>query len=175
MKISRPHPSEYGHFYRGYIDKVADQDVRQLLDKQLNTYQSMISHIDEEQMHYAYTDGKWTVAQVLGHINDTERIMAYRILRFSRRDKTELPGFDENEYVLNGDFKEVTKDSFLDEFLHLRKSNLVLIDRLSDEVLAFTGESNGMIFSVRALIHILAGHLKHHMDILVERYKLKIL
>lgn len=172
MKISQPHASEYGHFYRGYIEQVGESDVRKLLSEQLEAYEQLIARISMDAMNYAYAEGKWTVAEVLGHMNDTERLMSYRLLRFSRRDKTVLPGFDENDYVTYGDFKRIPKESFLEEFIHLRKANLLMIDRLSGEQYALTGESNGIIFSVRALIYILAGHLKHHMNILVERYKL---
>ena len=172
MKISQPLASEYNPFYGGYIEKIGDQDVIKVLNSQLSDLESLFSGLSEETLSYAYGEGKWTVVEVLGHMVDVERIMSYRLLRFCRGDKTALPGFEENDYVISGEFTSSMKDSLVDEFSHLRKANLKLIGRMEEHHMTLTGESNGSSTSVRALIYILAGHLQHHMGILVERYKL---
>ena len=172
MKISQPLPSEYHHFYHGYVDAIGEQDVLEVLNGQLKGMDSLFDGLSGEKLTYAYDTGKWTVVEVLGHMVDVERIMSYRLLRFCRGDKTPLPGFEENDYVVSGRFDEDSKESLLKEFEYLRKANLELISRLSEDHMKLTGASNGSICSVRALIYILAGHLQHHMTILVDRYKL---
>ncbi|WP_258099669.1 DinB family protein [Marinoscillum pacificum] len=172
MKISQPLASEYNPFYGGYIEKIGDQDVIKVLNSQLSDLESLFSGLSEEILSYAYGEGKWTVVEVLGHMVDVERIMSYRMLRFCRGDKTALPGFEENDYVISGKYSPKLTESLLLEFNYLRKANLELIGRMEEHHLTLSGESNGSSTSVRALIYILAGHLQHHMGILVERYKL---
>tara|TARA_B100001245_G_C22752533_1_gene364352 strand:- start:195 stop:713 length:519 start_codon:yes stop_codon:yes gene_type:complete len=172
MKINPPLPSEYHPLAQGYVQSVGDSDVIDLLHTQIASYTALIGSLTTEQLEFAYAPAKWAVIEVIGHIADVERVMSYRLLRFSRGDKTVLPGFEENDYVKNAHFKPEDKDSLLREFEMLRRANLEMISRLTDDQLMLSGMSNGRDWSVRALIYVLAGHLKHHMGILVERYKL---
>lgn len=172
MKIDKPQSSEYAPFYQGYIEQLDQQDVLTVLKDQLRSYEELVLGLTSEQLQFAYAPDKWKIIDVMGHINDVERIMSYRLLRFSRGDFTVLPGFDENSYVSNGHFSDASKESLLKEFLAMRAANLELISRLSEDQMLKSGESNGSICSVRALIYILAGHLQHHVSILVERYKI---
>ncbi|VXD12496.1 DinB family protein [Marinoscillum sp. 108] len=170
-KIGKPKPEEYANFYRGYIELVGDQDVIEYLSDQSDSFSTYLEKIPKEKMSFAYHEGKWTVAQVLGHIIDTERVMAYRILRFSRQDKTPIPGFDQNTYVENSFFEARSITSLRAELMGLRAANIELIKSLTEEQTKYTGQSNEVIFSVRALVYILGGHLAHHWNILKERYE----
>lgn len=165
----RPQVDEFPLFYKGYVDTVGD-NVLQELENQIEIFSRFLSSISEEKANSAYAEGKWTVKEVLGHILDTERIMAYRALRFARQDTTALPGFDENDYVKNAHFADRSLESLVEEFIVLRKSTLFLIKSFNEDELNRSGISNEKPISVRALIYIIAGHVNHHHRILKERY-----
>jgi uncharacterized damage-inducible protein DinB len=167
--IDRPQPDEYVSFHNTYISKVPNGDVLKLLgDLKESTYK-LFSNMSEEKANYAYDEGKWTLKQVLGHIIDTERTFAYRLLCFSR-NYVELPGFDQDIYVNNANFKDRTIQSLASEFGATRESNLYLIAALTDEQLNRKGIASGNNVSVRALVYIIAGHELHHLKIIKERY-----
>ncbi|REE02129.1 DinB family protein [Marinoscillum furvescens] len=169
-KINKPAPAEYAHFYSGYISEVGDENILAFLKKQSKEFVEYIKQIPDEKLLYKYEAGKWSVAEVLGHIIDTERVMAYRALRFARGDKAILSGYDQDEYVAAGRFDERSLSSLVAEFEGLRVSNLEFAQTLNEEESVRTGEANGAVFSVRALLYVMAGHLQHHWDILQQRY-----
>jgi uncharacterized damage-inducible protein DinB len=167
--IGRPQPDEYVSFHNTYISKVPNGDVLKLLGELKESTYKLFSNMSEEKANYAYDEGKWTLKQVLGHIIDTERTFAYRLLYFSR-NYVELPGFDQDIYVNNANFKDRTIQSLAAEFRATRESNLYLITALTDEQLNRTGVASGNNVSVRALVYIIAGHELHHLKIITERY-----
>jgi hypothetical protein len=167
--MSRPQPEEFGVFYKRYIDTV-DDDVITELDMQASSFEEFLHLIPVEKENYAYAEGKWTVKELVGHVIDTERIMTYRLTRFARKDETELPAFEENDYVANAHFNTRSLASFAKEFKLLRSANMFLFRSLQEEELNRKGTANGNIVSVRALLFVIAGHLKHHQNILSERY-----
>ena len=121
---------------------------------------------------HAYAPGKWTVKEVIGHLCDAERVFAYRAMRFARADATELPGFDENAYVANANFRSRTMDDLLDEMFAVRAATLSLAKHLPESAMSNRGSANGSPVTVRALFYIIAGHERHHLGILRERYGL---
>jgi uncharacterized damage-inducible protein DinB len=167
--IAKPQPEEYNPYYDTYIGKVPDGDVLELLDKLKDSSYQLFSNLNDEQANYAYADGKWTLKQALGHMIDTERTFAYRLLCFSR-DYVELPGFDQEVYTNNATFNDRTIQSLAAEFKATRESNIYLIQSLTDEQLDRYGVASGNRASVRALVYMLAGHELHHLEIIRERY-----
>ena len=165
----RPQADEYPVFYKGYIDTVKD-DVLAELEHQIESFTTLLKGIPLEKSGFSYAEGKWTIVELLGHILDTERIMAYRALRIARNDSTPLPGFEENDYVANAHFADRSLDSMREEFEHLRKANLFLIKSFNETEFSRVGISNDKPISVKALVFIIAGHLNHHIRILNERY-----
>jgi uncharacterized damage-inducible protein DinB len=165
----RPQADEYPVFYKGYIDTVKD-DVLAELEHQIVSFTTLLKRIPEEKAGFAYAEGKWTIIELLGHMLDTERIMAYRALRIARNDSTPLPGFEENDYVANAHFADRSLDSMREEFEYLRKANLFLIKSFNETEFSRVGISNDKPISVKALVFIIAGHLNHHIRILNERY-----
>ena len=165
----RPQADEFPVFYKGYVDTVKD-DVLAELDHQIESFTTLLKGIPLEKSGFSYAEGKWTILELLGHILDTERIMAYRALRIARNDSTPLPGFDENNYVANAHFADRSLISMAEEFEHLRKANLFLIKSFNETELARVELSNDKPISVKALVFIIAGHLNHHIRILKERY-----
>ncbi|MFD2553888.1 DinB family protein [Sphingobacterium tabacisoli] len=160
---------EYPAIYDDYIETIVG-DVHEELVNQLETFPDFIKAIPEELGTYTYAEGKWTVKEILCHIIDTERVMAYRALRFARNDMTALASFEQDEFVANGRHNERTFDSIIEEFIMVRKSNLILFDTFNEHELARKGMASDRLISVRAFIYVVAGHLNHHRIILQERY-----
>lgn len=121
-------------------------------------------------MNFSYAQGKWTIAEVLIHLMDTERIFQYRALRFARNDKTELQGFDQDSYVPESQAPNRNRNDILEEFIAIRKSSIALFASLNDEMLLRSGLASGAKMSVRALGFVICGHQIHHFNILQERY-----
>ena len=167
--MKRPQADEFAAFYKSYIDTVGDHVIAEL-EHQINSFPAFLKGITNDKASFAYAKGKWTLKELIGHVNDTERIMAYRVLRIARNDQTPLPGFEEEDYVSNAHFADRTMESLAEEFGALRRANMYLISSFTEEEVNRTGTSNGVTISVRALIYILAGHLNHHRKIIEERY-----
>jgi uncharacterized damage-inducible protein DinB len=167
--IKKPKPDEYVLFYDTYVSKVPDGDVLELLAQLKESSFNLFNNLSADKANYAYAEGKWTIKQALGHLIDTERTMAYRLLCFSR-NSIELPGFDQNVYVDNASFNSRTIQSLASEFRATRESNLYLIRSLSDEQLDMKGIASGNPLSVRALVYIIAGHELHHLGVIKGKY-----
>ncbi|WP_026464911.1 DinB family protein [Adhaeribacter aquaticus] len=165
-----PDPSEYPLFYKTYISKLPEGPIVDLLQQQMQELDSLLSSVPEDQAEKAYAPGKWTLKQALGHMIDTERVMAYRCMCISRGETKELPGFDENTYVLNSNFNERAIASLLQEFKVVRAATLGLIQTLNEEMIKRKGIANGNPVTVNALVGIIAGHLNHHLEIIRDRY-----
>jgi len=166
--MNRPQIEDYPQWYKGYIDLV-DEDVLEILTTQAEAFAQFVTS-NAEKADYAYAPGKWTIKEMFGHIIDTERIMVFRLTCFARGEKAAIPGFDEDQYVINAHFKDRSLESLCEEFVALRKSNLFLLKSLNEEELNRFGNANGNEISVRALVFILAGHVMHHKNVIVERY-----
>lgn len=123
-----------------------------------------------EKQNYRYAEGKWTPKDILLHLVDAERIFAYRALRIARNDKTALPGFEENDYVIEAKAEERSMSSLLEEYSEVRKATISLFLNFGEEVLKRLGEASNCSVSVRAIGYIILGHEKHHVDVIFERY-----
>lgn len=162
--------TEYAPFYAGYIAQVPESDVLAVLEAQLAELPQAAAAFRGARESHRYAPGKWSVRQLFGHLADSERIFGYRALRIARRDSTPLPGYDENHYVDHADFEAVPFATLVEEWSLLRRANLALARRLDDATLRQIGTANGAPISVRALLRILAGHPRHHLQVLRERY-----
>ena len=170
MIMKRPESSEHPAYYTHYISLVKGDNVLKQLENQVIDIQAIISEIPEEKENFAYAPGKWTIKEVLGHIIDTERIMAYRALRFARKDQTHLSGFDENEYVVNSNYNNRTLYDIAHEFAIVRESNLALFKHFDEETLSQQGTANNNEASVRAILFMIAGHANHHLNVIKTKY-----
>ncbi|MCI0421226.1 MAG: DinB family protein [Acidobacteria bacterium] len=170
--ISRPASDEYAEYYGTYISKVPAQDLLELLGSQIEETCALLRNVSESGADAAYAPGKWTIKEVAGHIADTERIMAYRLLRIARGDATPLPGFEQDDYVRAAGFQARTLASLTDEFRLARAATLSLLRGLDERALLRRGVANGSPVSARALAYIIAGHERHHVGILRNQYHL---
>lgn len=168
--MNRPEKSEYAEFYAGYVSLVEETDIVAALQTQLTEIEILFAEMSDEKADFRYAADKWTVKELLGHIIDGERVFSYRALRFSRGDKTPLHGFEENFYVANGNFENRTITDLIEEFLYLRQSNVLMFKTLSEEAWKQIGTASDAKVSVLALAYLMIGHVRHHLNILKERY-----
>lgn len=171
---NHPEADEYGEFYQGYIDLVTEPNVLQMLIKQGQELYALTQKLTPEEAAHRYEKGKWSVKEVIGHLVDTERIMAYRALCISRGETTSLPGYDHDAYVENAHFNERSLQSISTEYDALRNSNISLFNSFTEEQALRKGTANGVTVSVRALAHIIAGHERYHLNSLEEKYGIDI-
>lgn len=168
----RPEPDEYGAFYQDYIEQVGPGNIIDILKDQMHETYTLINSLTAKQAGYRYADGKWTVKEVIGHLIDSERIFAYRGLCFARNETKALPGYDQDEYVEEGNFKDRSTQSLGDEYFSLRNATIVLFASFSENTLSKKGTANNATFSVRSLAYIIAGHERHHLNVLRDKYHL---
>jgi uncharacterized damage-inducible protein DinB len=173
-RIPPPEPGEYGEFFSNYVGLVrAEADIESALERQLVPVQTL-KNLTAEQAAFRYADGKWSVRQVIGHMADTERIFAYRLLRVARADQTPLPGFDENVFVEHANFDERPVSRLADELTIARQATLSLVRGLDSSVMTRQSTVNGAPASARALVFIIGGHFAHHLLGLRDRYRLDL-
>jgi hypothetical protein len=170
LTIDKPDETEYLPYYGRYISLVPDGDILALLSKQLEATLALLRSIPESQANFRYGADKWSIKEVVGHLIDTERIFAYRALRFARNDKTPLPGYEQDDYVRSASFDDYPLSDLVAELESVRQSSLFLFKHLDWEAWLRRGVANDSEVSVRALAHIIAGHELHHRDILRTRY-----
>jgi len=170
LTVTRPEAAEHHPYYGKYIALVTEDDVLRGLESQMTEAQALLRSIPEAKAEHRYAPDKWTIKEVVGHVIDAERVFAYRALRFAHQDPTPLPGFDENVYVPAGAFGRFQLSDLASEWELVRRSNLALFRRFDGEMWRRMGTAADNPISVRALVFIIAGHGRHHMAILRERY-----
>ena len=170
INLSQLSESEYNPHYKSYISMLGNVDLFEILKVSSDELLETIKDLSEEKMVFRYEEGKWSIKEILQHLIDTERIMSYRALRFSRNDATELQGFDENWYVDNSNGNDRNSNDLVEEFLCTRRASISLFKSFTDEMLVLSGTANGSDMTVRALGFIIAGHQMHHLKIIKERY-----
>jgi DinB superfamily len=167
--FGRPQSDEYDPYYDRYISLVGREDVLSALEKQapdtVALFQSASAKAD-----FRYAPGKWSVKEMLGHINDTERIMSYRVLRIARGDRTPIEGYEQDDYIQNGNFGQRTLADLIEEFTEIRRATLALLRNLDAQAGVRRGIANKLEISARAVAYVIAGHELHHRRILSEKY-----
>ena len=173
----RPQPNEAASYYYGYISKVTEDDVVSVLERQLDETVAFLSEISEEQSLHRYVPGKWSMRELLSHVNDAERVFVFRALWFARGFEEPLPSYDQEIGAAGSKADEFDWANHVEEFRANRLSTIAFFRNLPAENLEEglevwnrRGIASGNSFTVRALAYIIAGHLEHHMSILKERY-----
>ncbi len=173
VSIERPQANEHAPYYGRYVAKVAEGDLVSLLRNEITETAALLGRVPDERADFSYGPGKWSIKEVVGHMADVERVMSYRALTFARKDATDLPGFDENAWVADAGFGARSLDGLVEEFQAVRAATIALASHLNAEALARRGSANGNSVTVRALFYIIAGHERHHAELLRERYLLR--
>lgn len=162
--------TDFQKYIQRYLDLVPSGDwVKELQTSGEKTF-AVYSKLSEEQSHFAYAEGKWTLKELLLHLSDTERIFQYRILAIARGDKNELPGFDEELYASQSFANERHLDSLLEEYQLIRKSSRILLETMNPSALTNIGTANGNQIAAETIGKLIVGHNLHHLNIIEERY-----
>lgn len=167
---NRPDPSEYGVYYGRYIDRVPDGPLVETLRQQVGETTALLRSLDPALGEHRYAPGKWTLAESVAHVIDTERIFGVRALRIARGDETPLPGYDQDAYVAALDLFGRTLADLAGELERVRASTIDLFASLSETALARVGTASANPLSARAAGWIIAGHEQHHVALIQERY-----
>jgi hypothetical protein len=167
--FGRPQSDEYNPYYERYISLVGSEDIIGLLTRQALEAATLFNSANAK-ADFRYAPGKWSVKEMLGHVNDTERIMAYRALRIARGDKTPIEGYEQDHYVRDGNFGQRTLADLIEEFADVRTATLALFRNFDAEAGLRRGVANKNEVSARALAYIIAGHELHHRKVLEEKY-----
>lgn len=172
MTIQKPAAGDYAPYYQKYLDAAASvESATDLLNQQADVLAYMATWPEDKAGH-RYAEGKWTVAQVIGHMSDTERVFSYRLLRIARGDATALAGFDENAYQVHAGFDGRSVASVVGELRAVRQASVALVRTLDETALNRAGTASDNRVTARALVWLMAGHFAHHTAILKERYGL---
>ncbi len=166
----RPQPGEYAPYYEKYLSQIESNDIFSTLDDQRRQMLLLLSGRTEADGDLRYAPDKWSLKEVLGHINDTERIMAYRALRIARGDATPLAGFEQDDYDRNGPFSDRSLADLIEDYIAVRRATITLFRNLDEAAFARRGVANKNDVTVRALAYIIAGHELHHRRIIEEKY-----
>jgi uncharacterized damage-inducible protein DinB len=168
--INKPANGEYHEFYQTYVSKLKKDDILEVLQDQAKEIPELLKTISEGKSKYQYEEGKWTIAQLVQHINDTERVFAYRAFAIARGDKASFPGMDQDDYANAAFTENRTLGSLTKEFEAVRASTLSFFESMDASVVANVGTASDFPITVRGIAGIIAGHAAHHIDILKERY-----
>lgn len=170
MAISRPDRTESADYYFTYIDKVGDGDIVELLRRQESEFRTLLGAISDERSLHRYGPGKWSIREVLAHVNDTERLFVFRALWFARGLDLPLPSFDQDAALAAAAADARSWKSHVDEFASIRAATVAFFAHLPEDAWGRRGTASGNPFTVRALAYISAGHVAHHAGLLRERY-----
>jgi hypothetical protein len=168
--VRRPLPSEYAEYYGAYVERVPDGDIVDVLRDQMEETVRFLGGLPPGKGDYRYAPGKWTLKEVVRHVVDMEWVFTNRALRFARGDETPLPGVEQDDLVAGTDFSRLSLRDVVEEFRHLRAADTLLFGSWDETILDRSGIASGCRFTARSIPYILAGHERHHMTVLRERY-----
>jgi hypothetical protein len=170
LTIARPAAGEYNPYYQKYVDLVPDHDLLETLQRQGGETVTLLRGVSEEKSATGYAPGKWTIREVVGHLTDAERVFTYRALSFARGDAHALPSFDENAWAATSNAKHRPLEDHIDDFIAVRASTLALFRGFTPTEFERGGVASANRVTVRALAWITAGHERHHVGVLRDRY-----
>ncbi|MGB5507383.1 DinB family protein [Robiginitalea sp.] len=170
MRLSELKDGDCPAYYKPDLEVLPEASLVELMERQMGNFPEFIRSIPEDMLSHRYAPGKWSVAEVLMHVLDTERIFQYRALRLGRKDATPLSGFDQDNYVPESLAEARTIEDLVREYMVVRESSLLLFKSLPSGRLLFKGNASGQDISLGALGFIICGHQKHHRNILRQRY-----
>jgi hypothetical protein len=162
--------TEYAPYYERYVSHVSENDILPVLRAQMDELDVLLEHVAPDQETFRYAEGKWSIREIVGHLIDGERVFGYRVFCIARGEQQNLPGFDQDEYMLTAPYDRIELEDLMSELRLIRLGNIALLRTLDEEAWSRSGMANNSSVSVRALAFIMAGHLRHHMNVLRERY-----
>jgi len=161
---------EYASFYHSYINLSSGADLFKRLLESKKKVMKITEMLTERKSLFRYAEDKWSIKEIIGHLTDTERIMAWRALAFARGDQAHYPGFDQDDYIKEANFDNVPLKQLIDDYQIVRQSTVSLFKSFSPEMLMKSGIASNCRFTVRSLGFIIAGHELHHLNIIRKKY-----
>jgi hypothetical protein len=149
---------------------VNESDILAVLRSELDDLDVLLEGLPADKETYAYEEGKWTIRQVIGHLIDGERVFGYRAFCIARGEKQNLPGFEQDDYLQTSPYNDIYLEDLLSELRLVRLSNIAMFRALDEEAWNRVGIANNNEVTVRAIAFIMAGHVRHHMNVLREKY-----
>jgi DinB family protein len=168
--IGLPARDEAASYYFTYIDRISSPDVMGVLESQLDEANGVLQGISEERSLHRYAPDKWSIRQVVNHVNDAERVFVFRALWFARGFDSPLPSFDEKVSAAGAGADELSWSSHVEELRSIREATVAFFRNLPAEAWMRRGIASDNPFTVRAIAYIIAGHLAHHLAVLQDRY-----
>ena len=168
--LHKPAPSEYPAYFETYLKRLPETDIVALLQTQCEELLSLFANLPEAETEKGYAEGKWSLKELLQHMLDSERIMAYRALCFARNEQNMLPGFEEDEYAAVSDANRRKLSDLIAEYRLQRQSTIMLFKNFSPEMVERFGKANNATYNVRSLAWVIAAHENHHLHIIQTRY-----
>jgi len=168
--MNRPAESEYAPDFQSYIDQVSESDILPVLRSQMDELDVLLERVEPHQETFRYAPGKWSIREIVGHLIDGERVFGYRAFCVARGEKQNLPGFDQDDYMLTAPYDRIELEDLVSELRLIRLGNIAMFRTLDEESWSRVGTANENQVTVRAIAFIMAGHVRHHMSVLRERY-----
>lgn len=169
--IGRPDGSDYSPAFAEYVSRVPESEILPALAEQIAIVETAFASVAPSAERFRYTEGKWSVRQLAGHIADCERIMGYRALSIARGETQDLPGFEEDDYVRNAPFEDVPLADLVREWRLLRESHVLLLKHFAADAWLRKGSANHKQATPRGMAYVLVGHVRHHLAVFEERYR----
>ena len=171
MKPSQVQSNEYAPYYANFISNLSDEyTLIEELEIALHRFIKFVQNLPMDKFDYRYAEEKWTIKDIIQHVIDCERVFSYRALRIARNDKTELPGFEEDDYAVEANANQRSIMELLTELSSVRHSTIYLFKTFNDEQLLRIGIASDNPISVRAIGFVIIGHQNHHQRVFEERY-----
>jgi len=170
LSARKPKAKESSEYFKKYIDLVETDNIVLALKNQLTEIEQFFKECPSNKWDHSYAEGKWTIKEILIHMMDAERILAYRALRIARNDETSLPGFDQDEFAPFMNAANRSPESIMEEYRAVRMATIALVENLDDAALSRIGTASNAPASPLAMAFVIAGHEIHHMNIVREKY-----
>ena len=168
--MTRPQPTEAASYYSQYIDLITSDEIVPAIKDQFGQTVRILEGISEEQSLKSYAPGKWTIREVLNHVNDGERLFLWRAFWFARGFQDALPSFDQDIAAQFANANDTPWTSLVEEFKTVRAATISFFEHMPEEAWSRRGVASDNPVTVRAIAYIIAGHVAHHVAILQERY-----
>ena len=168
--MNRPTESEYAPDYQSYIGQVSESDILPVLRSQMDELDVLLGRVEPHQETFRYGEGKWSIREIVGHLIDGERVFGFRAFCIARGEQQNLPGFDQDDYMLTSHYDKIELEDLLSELRLIRLGNIAMFRTPDEESWSRVGTANENQVTVRAIVFIMAGHVRHHMSVLRERY-----
>lgn len=170
IHLLRPRPDEHPEYFGRYIDLVPDEDIVETLGGQLGETLALLQAVPDDRETFRYAPDKWSIRQVVGHLLDTERVMAYRALHIARAEGADIPGMEQDQWTASSNADTRPLHDLASEWAAVRRTTVHFFATIGPDAGTRKGVASGFDFTVRCFPWIIAGHELWHRQRLIEDY-----